>query len=55
MYKLPQPNEFGVPPNDAATPLAGKMIIESLDSVRAYADTTSTLQLVLSVLETANA
>jgi hypothetical protein len=48
-------DEFGVPPNDAATPLAGKMILESLDSVRAYANTTSTLQLVLSVLETANA
>ena len=48
-------NRFGVPPNDAGVPLAGKMIIESLDSVRAYADTPDALQLVLSVLETANA
>jgi hypothetical protein len=48
-------NRFGVPSNDAGVPLAGKMIIESLDSVRAYADTPNALQLVLSVLETANA
>jgi hypothetical protein len=48
-------NQFGVPANDAGVPLAGKMIIESLDSVRAYADTPNALQLVLSVLETANA
>jgi hypothetical protein len=46
---------FGIPPNDAGTPLTGKMIIEQLDSVQAYADTTGTVQLVLSVLETANA
>jgi hypothetical protein len=48
-------NKFGVPANDAGVPLAGKMIIESLDSVRAYSDTPDALQLVLSVLETANA
>jgi len=46
---------YGIPPNDAGTPLSGKMIIEQLDSIQAYADTTATLQLVLSVLETANA
>jgi hypothetical protein len=46
--------DFVIPVNDAGTPLVGKMIVESLDSIRAYADTTSTLQLVLSVLETAN-
>jgi hypothetical protein len=46
--------EFGVPANDAGVPLAGKMIVESLDSVRAYADTPNALQLVLSVLETSN-
>ena len=45
---------FQVPVNDAAVPLSGKMIIESLDSVRAYSDTEGALQLVLSVLETAN-
>jgi hypothetical protein len=46
---------FGIPANDAGSPLSGKMIIEQLDRIVAYADTTSTLQLVLSVLETANA
>ena len=45
---------FPIPSEDAGTPLSGKMIIESLDSIRAYADTTGTMQLVLSVLETAN-
>lgn len=46
--------EFGVPPNDAATPLSGKMIIEELDSIRAYANTSGTMQLVMSILQTAN-
>jgi len=46
---------FGVPPSDAASPLSGKMIIESLDSIRAYASADNSLQLVLSILETANA
>ena len=46
--------EFGIPANDAGTPLSGKMIIESLDSVRAYSSVEGGLQLVLSVLETAN-
>jgi len=46
---------FGVPVNDAASPLSGKMIIESLDSIRAYASSENSLQLVLSILETANA
>ena len=46
--------DFQVPVNDAAVPLSGKMIIESLDSVVAYSDTEGALQLVLSVLETAN-
>jgi hypothetical protein len=45
---------FLIPPNDAASPLAGKLIIESLDTIRAYASTTATCQLVLSILETAN-
>jgi hypothetical protein len=47
--------EFGIPANDAGTPLSGKMIIESLDSVQAFASTTGTCQLTLSILETANA
>jgi hypothetical protein len=46
--------DFGIPNNDAGTPLSGKMIVESLDSIRAFADREGTLQLVLSVLETAN-
>jgi hypothetical protein len=46
--------DFGIPANDAGTPLSGKMIIESLDSVRAYCSEENGLQLVLSVLETAN-
>lgn len=45
---------YGIPSQDAGNPLSGKMIIEQLDSIQAYADTTGTLQLVLSVLETAN-
>jgi len=46
--------DFAIPANDAGTPLSGKLIIEELDSVRAYSDTTGTMQLVLSVLQTAN-
>ncbi len=46
--------EYAIPPNDAGSPIFGKLIIEELDSVRAYADTTGTLQLVLSILQTAN-
>ena len=46
--------DFEIPVADAGTPLTGKMIIESLDSVRAYASEDGALQLVLSILETAN-
>jgi hypothetical protein len=46
--------DFGIPASDAGTPLSGKMIIESLDSIRAYGSVDAGLQLVLSVLETAN-
>jgi hypothetical protein len=46
--------DFEIPPGDAASVLTGKLIVESLDSVRAFGATTGTLQLVLSVLETAN-
>jgi hypothetical protein len=45
---------FQIPPNDAALPLAGKMIVEELDSIHAYAVNSGTCQLVLSVLQTAN-
>jgi hypothetical protein len=46
--------DFAIPTGDAGTPLTGKMIVESLDSVRAYASSTGSVQLVLSILETAN-
>jgi hypothetical protein len=46
---------FGIPGDNSANMLQGKLIIESLDSVIAYANNTSTCKLVLSVLETANA
>lgn len=48
-------NQFPIPANDAGSPLSGKLIIEELDSIRAYADTTGTMQLVMSILQTANA
>jgi hypothetical protein len=46
--------DFAIPANDAGTPLTGKMIIESLDKIYAYATNSGTVQLVLSILETAN-
>lgn len=46
--------EFGIPEYDAGSVLSGKLIIEELDSIRAFGSTTGTLQLVLSILETAN-
>jgi hypothetical protein len=50
----PLVKNFQVPTNDAASVLTGKLIIESLDSIRAYSSTTGTLQLTLSILESAN-
>lgn len=47
--------EFGIPENDAASVLTGKLIIETLDSIRAYTTgQPNSLQVVLSILETAN-
>lgn len=47
---------FEVPPNDSASLITGKMILESQDSIRAYtsADGAGSMKLVLSILETAN-
>jgi hypothetical protein len=47
---------FAIPAGDSASVLTGKLILESLDSIRAFNNSTNTntLQLVLSVLETAN-
>ena len=47
--------EFAIPPNDAASMTTGKMIIESLDSVRCFSSAEGVMKLTLSVLETANA
>jgi len=46
--------DYAIPANDAGSPIFGKLIVEELDSIRAHADTTGTLQLVLSILQTAN-
>lgn len=46
---------FAIPPNDAASMTTGKMIIESLDSVRCFSSAEGVMKLTLSVLETANA
>jgi hypothetical protein len=48
--------DYPIPPNDAANPISGKLILETLDSIRCYGSSvnTQTLQLTLSVLETAN-
>lgn len=47
-------NNYAIPKNDAGSLITGKLIIEELDSVRAYALTSGTCQIVLSILETAN-
>lgn len=47
--------DFSIPPNDSANLVTGKLIIESLDSVRCYSDQEGIFKLTLSVLETANA
>lgn len=46
--------QFALPSNDSANVIQGKLIIEQLDRVIAYANTTATCKLILSVLETAN-
>jgi hypothetical protein len=45
---------FPIPESDAASMLTGKLIIETLDSIRAKVSNSGTCQLVLSILETAN-
>jgi hypothetical protein len=45
---------FPIPSNNAANLISGKMIIESLDSIIAYADAEGAVKLTMSVLETAN-
>ena len=47
--------QFAIPSNDAGSLLSGKLIIESQDSIIAYADAEGIMKLTLSILETANA
>ena len=46
--------DFQVPVNDAFNPITGKLIIEELDSIRCFGSNTTTLQITLSILESAN-
>jgi hypothetical protein len=46
---------FAIPANDSANMLSGKMIVESLDSIRAISSAENSLKITLSILETANA
>tara|TARA_R100001129_G_scaffold180602_1_gene158836 strand:- start:264 stop:599 length:336 start_codon:yes stop_codon:yes gene_type:complete len=47
--------EANVPVNDAYIPLDGKLVLETNDSITATAGAGTTLKILLSVLETANA
>lgn len=47
--------EVIVPPNDAYVPMDGKLVLETSDSITISASSNSTLKLLLSILETANA
>jgi hypothetical protein len=46
--------DFGIPGADAGSVLTGKLIIESLDSIRCFANQANQCTIVLSILETAN-
>ena len=48
-------NEANVPVNDAYIPLDGKLVLETSDYIVAQAGANTTLKILLSVLETANA
>ena len=47
-------DEYGLPGRDAVNLLSGKLVIETLDSVRAYASRAGECTLVLSILESSN-
>ena len=47
--------DANVPKNDAYIPLDGKLVLETSDYITASAGANSTLKILLSVLETANA
>ena len=44
-----------VPVNDAFLPMDGKLVLETSDSIQISGSANSTLKLILSILETANA
>lgn len=46
--------DFAIPANDAASATTGKLVIETGDSVQASASATSSVKVVLSILETLN-
>tara|TARA_B100001996_G_scaffold249480_1_gene193384 strand:- start:30 stop:362 length:333 start_codon:yes stop_codon:yes gene_type:complete len=47
--------EGNVPVNDAFIPMDGKLVLETSDSIQVSGSANSTLKLILSILETANA
>ena len=51
----PLVNGFAIPKNNASSVATGKIIIESLDSIRAWTTNPNACRITLSVLETANA
>ena len=48
-------NGADVPVNDAYIPLDGKLVLETSDSIKIQGSANSSLKLILSILETANA
>lgn len=46
--------DYGLPARDAVNLLSGKLVIETLDSVKAYASRAGDCTLVLSILESSN-
>ena len=47
--------DASVPPSDAYIPLEGKLVLETSDSIKIQGSANSSLKLILSILETANA
>lgn len=46
---------FTIPPNDAASMITGKLVLETGDSVKVQASTNGALKVTLSILESKNA
>lgn len=47
--------DFAIPPNDAASLVTGKLIVETGNELKASASTPNQLKLTLSILESRNA